>query len=613
VRRLFLLIILAGCGGGAAPKKMVPVEVDEPDAASKAKPDAAPAAKPDAGADAEAVLDAPRNSDGPVSFPRRPSCTMEPPAVINGEFEDPAAGTTVPGWQIEATGGATAQWDPISGYAGTGALSLRVPDDATSSAVVARQTLNLQPFTGYSFRGRVAPGNMRPRGDGFYLFQIVVRNGDRTYAIGPRKQDRTDLDYGTYSSDFATGPDGRIDIELRTAGTGHYLVDQVSVSCSDRAQRYMGANLLLTVYDNHVQAATPANIEKVIGNVEQALAAFADLTGQEAAKPSAFPIVAAATEARGNPALWSDTVTAPQWSSAGYLPPSLTVSLARNFDRPAWLFEDDLAQLSVYYAAETKDFTLVDEAVRGKNARRPYELAYQNNWKMGGCPDGAGLIYKNILIRDQIGWEPFKKTFRYFAGLAPAEVPATRWAKLERWYDKLSEFSAMDVRATFTPLDRMLMEARYNPPALPPMRGLATLPLATLMAPLATVQWESATARDRPTRNRLPSECPMLTAAGPAENGLNAYPFSQYVYRLGRRWKRLLTSYSLHAGQTGSVVFIVRGDGRELLKTPAVKDAMPRLADLDVSMVDRLELIVTDAGDGNVSDGALWVNPRLTR
>jgi hypothetical protein len=538
---------------------------------------------------------------------------MPPPPVVNGEFEEPATGATIPGWQIEATGGATAQWDPISGFAGTGGLSVRVPDDASASAVVVRQTLMLQPMTGYTFRGRVAGDNMRPRGEGFQLFQITLRNGDRSYTTGPRKQDRTDIDYGSYGLEFATGPDGRVDIELRSAAAGHYLVDSLSVGCSDRSQRYMGSDLVLTVFDSQVQSATPTNIEKVIGTVEQAMGAFADLTGQTLAKPSAFPLVSGANEVRGNPALWGDVASAALWSPPGYLPPSLSAALARNFDRPAWLFDDDLAQLYVYFAAETKDLTLSDEAGRGKNARATYDKSYQTNWKAGGCPDGLGFVFKNILIRDQIGWEPFKKTLRYFAALPPAEVPPTRAAKLERWLDKLAEFSGMDVRAMFTAQDRALLDARYNPPALPAMKPLATIPLATLTVPLATVQWESATAGNRPARLRLPNDCAMVTAAGPAENGLHALPFSQYVYRLGKRWKRFMTSYSLAAGQTGSVVFLVRGDGRELLKTMVVRDAMPRTADLDVSTVDRLELIVTDGGDGSLSDGALWTNPRLVR
>src|SRR5439155_20129184 len=256
----------------------------------------------------------------------------------------------------------------------------------------------------------------------------------------------------------------------------------------------------------------------------QALGSFADLTGNPFARPSAFPLLAAATESRGNPAVWSDAVSSALWSTPAYLPPGLGGALARNFDGPAWSFEDELYQLSVYYAAESKDLTLADEAGRGRNARRTLEQSYNASWKMGGCADGAGLVWKNVLLRDQIGWDPFKKTFRYFAGLAPADLPATRGDRLKRWFDKLGELSGMDAWATLSLLDRMLIDARYNAPALPAPKALGTLTVATTIIPLATAQWESATARDRPARLRQPNDCPAATAAGPADNALWAYP-----------------------------------------------------------------------------------------
>lgn len=614
------LAAAAGCGSDPpAGKRNIDNTVEED--AGQPPP---PPRKPDAAAPDDVEIDgavAPALDGGALdgggdatSFPRRPSCTTQP-VLKNGDLEEPAAGGAVPGWQLETTGAGSVQWDPISGYAGTAGLSFRVPDDATASGAVARQSVTLEPYTGYTFRARVATGNMRPRGDGFFLFTAVVRNGSRTFTVGPRKQDRTDLDYGSYTTDFATGPDGKVDIELRTAGTGHFLVDGLTLTCSDRAQRYGGPGLVLTVYDNHVQSATPPNIEKVVGTVEKALASYADLTGQTPpAKASAFPAVAAATEARGNPALWADGVTAALWATPGYAPPSLMTALARGFDRPAWLFEDDLAHLLVYHAAETHDLVLgaPETTGRGMMARQTYQQVHDATWRMGGCAIGRGLVYKNILIRDRIGWEPFKKTFRYLDGLPAAQLPATRWERLRLWHDKLAEFSGMDVWATFSPTDRALLEARYNPPALPPLRPLATVPLATLMVPLTTIQWESGTARDRPARNRLPDDCALTTSAGPTE-GLWAYPFSQYTYRLGRRWKRLQTGHSLLSGWAGAVVFIVRGDGRELFRSQPVRDTMPRPIDLDVTTVDRLELIVTDGGDGSAQDGAAWVAPRLTR
>jgi hypothetical protein len=609
MKRCLTLLLALGCGASAQPpKKMINDTVADAAIETPLEADAAAPALPDAGFPADAD-----NTDVQLSFPRRPSCTTAPPPVMNGDFEQTGAG--VPGWQVETTGGATAAVDPISGFAGTAALSIRVPDDASGSGVYLHQALALAPYTGYQFRARIATGDMHPRGDGAFLFTATIRNGTRTFTIGPRKQDRTDLDYTTYSSDFATGPDGHVELELRTAGVGQYLVDQVSVACSDRAQRYGDDKLVLTMNDGDVQLATPASIDKVTASVEQMLAAFADLTGNSdplTPKPSAYPLVAAVADAPGNPALWLNTVSASLWATPGYVPPGLASALARNFERPAWSFEDNLALLTVYYAAETLNLTTADEAARGKNARKAWEQWFTYYWKAGGCADGTGLAYKTILIRDQIGWDPFKKTFRYLAGLGAA-TPAARADRLKLFFDKLAEFSGMDVWAMFTPAERALIDARYGAPPLPAAKPLATLPATMTTVPLTAVQWESGTARDAPARLRLPNDCALTTAAGPADNALYAAPFSQYVYRLGKKWKRLAASYALYTGQTGAVTFTVRGDGRELLKTQPVTSTTPQPLDLDVSTVDRLELIVSDGGTRSTTDGAVWVNPRLSR
>jgi hypothetical protein len=609
VKRLCCLVLALGCGSGAAPRRPQQPPDDEPDAAVIVRD--AGALEPDASApDVELVDDRDASTDVVVTYPRHPSCTTAPPPVMNGDFELPGAG--VPGWQLELTGAATAQTDPISGFAGTGGLVVRVPDDGVPGGAVLRQSLTLAPFTGYTVRARIGSGNMRPRGEGRFLVQVLVRNGERTYAIGPLKQDRTDLDYGTYSSEFPTGADGHVELEIRTFATGQFLLDQISVDCSERSQRFMGKDLVLGAYDSHVQAATPPNLEKVVGDLEKALGSFATLTGQTVAKPSVFPSLAAVTEPRGNPSFFSDVVSATAWSLPGYVPPTMMSGLARNFDRPAWLFDDDFSGFTIYFAAETGGLTWGDESLRGRNARRPYETAYNADWKMGGCPSGAGLVWKNILVRDLIGWEPFQQAFRYFSALPAAQVPATRWERLQRWNDKLAELSGKDVWSVYTPLDRTVMMSRYAPPALPATRALATLPATTTTVPLVTVDWESAIARERPSRNRLPNDCPLMTAEGPVETGLHAYPYSQYVYRLGKRWKRLVTGYALRGSATSSVVFLIRGDGRELLRM-LVADGMTHSADLDVSTVDRLELVVTDAGTGTFLGPALWANPRLTR
>lgn len=96
-------------------------------------------------------------------------------------------------------------------------------------------------------------------------------------------------------------------------------------------------------------------------------------------------------------------------------------------------------------------------------------------------------------------------------------------------------------------------------------------------------------------------------------SGLSAHAPSVLETSLGRKWKRFEFSYGLQSGSPGSVVFVVRGDGRELFRSAVVKDHDLHTESVDVSNVDVLQLVTEDGGNGNTSDHSLWIEPILTR
>ena len=66
------------------------------------------------------------------------------------------------------------------------------------------------------------------------------------------------------------------------------------------------------------------------------------------------------------------------------------------------------------------------------------------------------------------------------------------------------------------------------------------------------------------------------------------------------------------AGPKGSVTFEVWGDGKKLFASKEIgRYDMPRHAEVNISGVRMLELVVTDAGDGITDDHADWLNPKL--
>jgi NPCBM/NEW2 domain len=96
-------------------------------------------------------------------------------------------------------------------------------------------------------------------------------------------------------------------------------------------------------------------------------------------------------------------------------------------------------------------------------------------------------------------------------------------------------------------------------------------------------------------------------------SGLYAHAPARHALHLDGKWKTFTTGYGLQDGHDGSVVFVIKGDGIELFRSPTVRDHLPREQTLDVSKVSLLELLVEDAGDGGNSDWGVWLAPQLLR
>lgn len=150
-----------------------------------------------------------------------------------------------------------------------------------------------------------------------------------------------------------------------------------------------------------------------------------------------------------------------------------------------------------------------------------------------------------------------------------------------------------------------------------PRLDLGALPATQNSAPLCCTAWrEAKVGWGSPLSDRVLAEDGQLFLQLDGqfhEHGLFAHAPAQYAWLLGGRWARLRTGYGLQDGASGSVVCVIRGDGRELFRSPLVKDHQLRETTVDLRGVDRLELVVEDGGDGARSDWGVWVDPTLTR
>jgi len=150
------------------------------------------------------------------------------------------------------------------------------------------------------------------------------------------------------------------------------------------------------------------------------------------------------------------------------------------------------------------------------------------------------------------------------------------------------------------------------------LRSLADIPKTEKTAAVSGLKFRSAKVGwGRPTRDQVPaafrSTC-FLTVGGEFhESGLYAHAPSRFVLELAGKWKRFVGGAGLQDDNDGSVVFIVRGDDKELFRSKTIKDHRLRKLDVDVTGVKTLELIVENAGDDNTGDWGVWVNPELRR
>jgi hypothetical protein len=95
--------------------------------------------------------------------------------------------------------------------------------------------------------------------------------------------------------------------------------------------------------------------------------------------------------------------------------------------------------------------------------------------------------------------------------------------------------------------------------------------------------------------------------------GLYAHSPSKYVFNLGKRWKTFTSDYGLQKGGDGKVVFVVKGDGKELFRSDVIGRSREQELNVDVSGVDTLELIVENGSDKNARCWSIWGAPKLSR
>jgi len=99
------------------------------------------------------------------------------------------------------------------------------------------------------------------------------------------------------------------------------------------------------------------------------------------------------------------------------------------------------------------------------------------------------------------------------------------------------------------------------------------------------------------------------------DKGLYAHSSARYVFALNGRWKTFTATIGLRDGAhiQGSAIFTVRGDGRKLYRSRMLRVGEQAEVNVDISLVQKLELL-TEGGEGhNHNSWAIWAEPKVQR
>lgn len=224
-------------------------------------------------------------------------------------------------------------------------------------------------------------------------------------------------------------------------------------------------------YENDVPIITPGRLQTWLKNLDKAYLSLKELTGytlyngnrQQIFMTNAGPGLAHA----GNPINYNNIAT------SNYVTNCLRNLAARptdndfamlheighNYDKSQWNFDGEmLTNFKMIYALEKNNIgvwagiptgrgTAGDRIYTGSEIQDGYYKANFENTLLNGVDPFNAITYKLIKIKQNIGWEPYKQTFRYFSETTNT-LPTTRTGKFQLFIQKLTDYSGINVKNT---------------------------------------------------------------------------------------------------------------------------------------------------------------------
>lgn len=245
---------------------------------------------------------------------------------------------------------------------------------------------------------------------------------------------------------------------------------------------YSTTESLTTTYGNYVSTtiestdksyATSANFTTWMNRLDTAYTSLKDLTGYTPYSGSRIDIRSTRQDFNANSAYDGRNYWNVTWGKAGnpatYMQPFVRSQMKRlssgdwsdtaihelshAFDNFAWNFDSEFfADFKEYYVVETQNATVYRPDTQKYYYGSGFQTFFQsdqyesyNNTFPYGYYHSRGMTAIFIRIKNTIGWQPFKDTFRYINNLSSSQAPTTHIGRFNLFITKLRDYSGKDV------------------------------------------------------------------------------------------------------------------------------------------------------------------------
>ena len=417
----------------------------------------------------------------PVVFNKSAGAPNTP--LLNGDFESEAGGQP-DHWSTRTVQGAAAfAWD--SATSNTGFRSVQVSGVAQS---IARweQTIAVEPDAEYKLAGWIKTANVQdPAGQWWTTGAKIGVYGTDSALAAATQGLRGTQDWTYVSVRFITGKTSTAKVActlgdadslyVRSTSSGIAWCDDLTLTMLQTLprSRIQGRHVALDVYTQDFTFTAPPRYVQYLDEVYEAMQ---DLV---AGVPFDGSTVTVQSDASMNYALlsgnpirigpgryWADIV------NRNGIDFGVPHELGHDFDiwpHPTQLYMGQMtfdgaehwANSKVLYAYDilggrypSLTVDLFGQTVPISQAGRRFVDAQAQPWLNAGRTDYQNMgndVYTglNYLLRQRIGWGPFKNTFREYVASSSATIPATDVDKVQLWASTLSRYAGEDLIPTF--------------------------------------------------------------------------------------------------------------------------------------------------------------------